>query len=112
MQKKYIVESNLKNDTGYHNTGDIILMDEEQAAPLVAIGCLKPAVEDITPPPVPAVPDGFPQHQVVPPTAEQKPAVAEPVSTPPANPINPVTPPQTPPKQPTQEQIAKDMEQI
>src|SRR5207244_1508404 len=96
MQKKYIVDGNLKDDTGYHITNDIILMDEEQAAPLVAIGRLKPAVEDITPPQAPAVPDGFPQHQ---PTNEQKPAAESPVSDAPVAPINQVTPPANVPPQ-------------
>ncbi len=105
MQKKYIVDGNLKDDTGYHTTGDILLMDEAQAAPLVEIGRLKPAVEDITPPQAsaPAVPDGFPER-----SADQTPPQAQ---AQPAQQAVPQVDPQQP-KQPTQEQIAKDMEQL
>ena len=106
MQKKYIVDGNLKDDTGYHITNDIILMDEEQAAPLVAIGCLKPAVEDITPPQAPAAPDGFPDRNV----NQSAPAANAPAAQPPTPPANPQPP--VPPKQPTPEQIAKDMERL
>jgi hypothetical protein len=105
MQKKYIVDGNLKDDTGYHATGDMLLMDEDQAAPLVAIGRLKPAVEDITPPQesAPAVPDGFPQRDIPAAPPQSAPAPAQQA-------VPQVDPQQT--KQPTPEQIAKDMEQV
>jgi hypothetical protein len=108
MQKKYIVDGNLKDDTGYHTTGDIMMMEEYQAVPLVAIGRLKPAVEDITPPQAPAdaAPDGFPDRNV----DQAAPAANAPAVQPPTPPVN--VPLQTPLKQPTQEQIAKDMEQL
>jgi hypothetical protein len=100
MQKKYIVDGNLKHDSQTYSTGDILMMEEEQATPLVETGRLKPAVEDITPQSAPAAPDGFPDRSV----SQAPPASA------PAAPAS--GQPQTPPKQPTQEQIAKDMEQI
>jgi hypothetical protein len=108
MQKKYIVTSNLKDDTGYHAADDIILMDEDQAAPLVEIGCLKPAVEDITPHASPEGPDGFPER-----TVNQTP----PANVPPQVPVQPVqqavpqVDPQRP-KQPTQEQIAQTIASV
>jgi hypothetical protein len=108
MQKKYIVDGNLKDDTGYHATGDMLLMDEDQAAPLVAIGRLKPAAEDITPQSAPAAPDGFPDRNI----GQAAPANQTPAAS--AQPSQHAVPQVDPqqPKQPTPEQIAKDMEQV
>jgi hypothetical protein len=104
MQKRYMVDGNLKNDSQYYNTGDIIVIDEAQAAPLVAIGRLKQAVEDITPPQASAqaTPDGFPQRDSDVPPAPQQSAPA------PAQPAQQAVPQVDPeqPKQPTPEEVA------
>jgi hypothetical protein len=123
MQKRYIVDGNLKDDTGYHTTGDSILMDEDVAVPLVAIGRLTPAVADLTLPEAsaqsdPEIPggDGFPVHginQTAP--ASQPAAPIAPVANTPANPPangDEKVPVQSAPASPTPEQIARDMEQI
>jgi hypothetical protein len=107
MQKRYIVDGNLKHDTSFYTTNDVIVMEEEQAAPLVSIGRLKPADEDVTPPqaptpaqPTPPVPDGFPQH------APTQPPALQPPAQPPAQTEQPKT------GQPSPEEIAATAAEI
>ncbi len=133
MQSKYTVNGNLKDDTGYHETGDIVLKNDDEAAPLLAIGRLEPFIEDTMTASgtgsqnMVATPDGFPQHDtmtaskvdVQPDSQSQPVAAAAPATetvTQPVADANPdaaqQTPPQTASKQPTQEQVAQDMAQL
>jgi hypothetical protein len=106
--QKYIVDGNLKHDSQSYVTGDVIYLEETQAEQLLAIGRVKPAVEDITPPEAPAEPDGFPQRDI-PAAPTSQPSLAVPSA--PAQPAVPQIDLQQP-KQPTPEQIAKDMAQL
>ena len=122
MQKQYIVIGNgsLKHDSTYYEPGQTVLLNEEVAAPLVAMGKLQDAAE-ATKAPADKEPDGFPDHSLDPQAPETAP------ETPPAGDqgsATDTTPPaaegqsdegngeQTPPAAPTPEQIAKDMEQV
>jgi len=119
MAEQYMVDGNLIHDQEQYRTGDMIMLEEEQAQPLLAIGRVKPAPQDIASPQEPAAPtvtdgsDGFPIRE---PSAPAVNDAASPAPAP-SQPVTPTTPPQMPaapavPKQPTEEQIAKDMEQL
>lgn len=123
MQNKYrVINGDIKDDTGYHTKGDIVLMNEEQAAPLLAVNHLEPLAQDTmtahaTPQQMVAAPDGFPDRKLdskeseTPPAGEQiPPALNAPAVQTIAQPANGQI--QATPKQPTEEQIARDMESI
>jgi len=50
MLQRYIVEGMLDHDRVIYKTGDTLTLEDAQAEPLLAIGRVKPAAEDITPP--------------------------------------------------------------
>lgn len=115
MQNKYrVINGDIKDDTGYHAKGDVVLMDEEQAAPLLAVNHLEPVAQDTmtahtAPEQMVAVPDGFPERTE--PVSE--PTTPEPSAEAIAAPDqNSQVPPETVPANPSPEQIAKDMEQV
>ena len=128
MQKRYIVEGNLKHDTMVLTSGDVVVMDEAQAAPLLAIGRLKEMNEAAPAAPVQTQPDGFPDHNLDnkepenPPANEPDAPAAESQNTPPASESQPnegnseqVSPQQNAPANPTNptpEQIAQELDQI
>src|SRR5579883_3225558 len=114
MAKTYIVDGNLKHSGTHYKTGDMLELEDVQAAPLLALGRVKLASEQPQEAaPAEKQPDGFPDH-----TADQKqPAATE--TTPPAAPEAPAAsaplgqpqtgsvPSSSAPAQPTSEQLAK-----
>lgn len=118
MDKQYTVDGNLSHNNQTYKTGDPIVLNEIEAAPLLVVGRVKL-------PEAPAQPqgDGFPQREETPAPPHQPPV--EPPETP-AAPEQPVQTPQQPsivqqppatpqapaqPQggQPTPEQIAQDV---
>lgn len=118
MQQKYrVINGDLKDDTGYHNRGDLVMMEEAEAAPLVAGARLEATIQDITPPAEDhqTQPDGFPARDtmtVLPPNApsdqqnQQTPDMLAPQQNTVTQSAAPA-PPQNEPANPTEEQVAK-----
>jgi hypothetical protein len=111
MDKQFTVEGNLSHDNHQYKTGDPIVLNETEAAPLLAIGRIK-----LPAPPAPTEPAAPQQPPIQPP---QMPPVEPPQVTPPAVPPQGGPGPQQPPTppaptepvtgQPTPEDIANSV---
>lgn len=140
MAKQYIVDGNLTHDRQPYKTGDKVMLEDDQAAQLLAIGRVK--LDDVQPeatstPVTGDKPDDFPERKDDMPTTDQMTAmktsasetmdadrVDTHITTTPAvagtTDVQPVTQPttlppaapQTHPANPTPEQIDKDMARL
>src|SRR2546426_786095 len=110
MAQKYIVDGNLEHDKTSYKTGDSLMLEDDQAAPLLAIGRVKVAEEASQKvagqPSNPGIPGGKGSPTNAPPPPKPAPEAAPPPAP------QPPTPAPAQPKQPTPEEIAATVAQV